>query len=62
MAGSVDNRRMVRVPIDRMPKHPGEILKEEFLILMGSMRRELACVGYFTHSFDFRQKIDAKRV
>ena len=33
---------MVRVPTDRMPTHPGEMLKEEFLIPMGISQRELA--------------------
>jgi len=33
---------MVRVPTNRMPTHPGEMLKEEFLIPMGLTQRELA--------------------
>lgn len=33
---------MVRVPTDRDPTHPGEILREEFLEPMGLMQQELA--------------------
>lgn len=33
---------MVRVPTNRPPTHPGEMLKEEFLIPMGLTQRELA--------------------
>ncbi len=33
---------MVRVPINRVPTHPGEILREEFLVPMGITQRELA--------------------
>ena len=33
---------MVRVPTDRTPVHPGEMLLEEFLIPMGLTQRELA--------------------
>ena len=33
---------MVRVPTDRPPIHPGEMLLEEFLIPMGLTQRELA--------------------
>ncbi len=33
---------MVRVPTNRLPTHPGEMLKEEFLIPMGLTQRELA--------------------
>lgn len=33
---------MVRVPSNRIPTHPGEMLKEEFLIPMGITQRELA--------------------
>ena len=33
---------MVRVPTNRYPTHPGEMLKEEFLIPMGMTQRELA--------------------
>jgi addiction module HigA family antidote len=33
---------MVRVPTDRSPIHPGEMLLEEFLIPMGLTQRELA--------------------
>ena len=33
---------MVRVPSDREPTHPGEMLLEEFLIPMGLTQRELA--------------------
>jgi len=33
---------MVRVPTDRTPTHPGEMLLEEFLVPMGLTQRELA--------------------
>ena len=33
---------MVRVPTDRMPTHPGEMLREEFLEPMGITQRQLA--------------------
>ena len=33
---------MVRVPTHRTPTHPGEILREEFLLPMGITQRELA--------------------
>lgn len=33
---------MVRVPANREPTHPGEILREEFLQPMGITQRELA--------------------
>jgi len=33
---------MVRVPTNREPTHPGEILREEFLQPMGISQRELA--------------------
>ena len=33
---------MVRVPTNRMPTHPGEMLKEEYLIPMEITQRELA--------------------
>jgi addiction module HigA family antidote len=33
---------MIRVPTDRIPTHPGEMLLEEFLIPMGITQRELA--------------------
>ncbi|HRU95471.1 MAG TPA: F0F1 ATP synthase subunit beta, partial [Anaerolineae bacterium] len=33
---------MVRVPTDRMPTHPGEILLEEFLTPLNLTQRELA--------------------
>jgi len=33
---------MVRVPTNRIPTHPGEMLKEEFLIPMELSQRELA--------------------
>ena len=33
---------MVRIPTNRMPTHPGEMLKEEFLVPMGITQRELA--------------------
>jgi antitoxin HigA-1 len=33
---------MVRIPTNRIPTHPGEMLKEEFLDPMGLTQRELA--------------------
>ena len=33
---------MVRVPTNRRPTHPGEMLKEEYLMPMGITQRELA--------------------
>jgi addiction module HigA family antidote len=33
---------MIRVPTDRVPTHPGEMLLEEFLMPMGLTQRELA--------------------
>jgi antitoxin HigA-1 len=33
---------MIRVPTNRTPTHPGEMLQEEFLIPMGITQRELA--------------------
>jgi antitoxin HigA-1 len=33
---------MIRIPTDRAPTHPGEMLLEEFLIPMGLTQRELA--------------------
>ncbi len=33
---------MVRVPTNRIPTHPGEMLKEEYLIPMGISQRQLA--------------------
>ncbi len=33
---------MVRIPTDRQPTHPGEMLREEFLDPMGLTQRELA--------------------
>lgn len=33
---------MVRIPINRAPTHPGEMLLEEFLIPLGITQRELA--------------------
>lgn len=33
---------MVRIPTDRSPTHPGEMLREEFLDPMGITQRELA--------------------
>jgi addiction module HigA family antidote len=33
---------MVRVPTNREPTHPGEMLREEFLLPMGLTQRELA--------------------
>jgi len=33
---------MVRIPTDRVPTHPGEMLLEEFLVPAGITQRELA--------------------
>ena len=33
---------MVRVPTDREPTHPGEMLRQEFLLPLGMTQRELA--------------------
>jgi addiction module HigA family antidote len=33
---------MIRIPTDRAPTHPGEMLKEEFLTPLGLTQRELA--------------------
>ena len=33
---------MVRIPTDRAPTHPGEMLQEEFLLPLGVTQRELA--------------------
>lgn len=33
---------MIRVPTDRVPTHPGEMLLDEFLAPMGLTQRELA--------------------
>jgi antitoxin HigA-1 len=33
---------MIRIPTDRAPTHPGEMLKEEFLMPLGMTQRELA--------------------
>ena len=33
---------MVRIPTDRAPTHPGEMLQEEFLLPLGMTQRELA--------------------
>ncbi len=33
---------MIRIPTNRQPTHPGEMLKEEFLIPMNISQRELA--------------------
>lgn len=33
---------MIRVPTDRAPSHPGEILREEFLLPMGISQVDLA--------------------
>ena len=35
-------REMVRVPTDRKPTHPGEMLLEEFLVPMDVTQRQLA--------------------
>ncbi len=33
---------MVRIPSDREPTHPGEMLRHEFLVPLGMTQRELA--------------------
>jgi antitoxin HigA-1 len=33
---------MIRIPTDREPTHPGEMLREEFLVPTGLTQRELA--------------------
>lgn len=33
---------MVRIPTDREPTHPGEMLQEEFLLPLGMTQRDLA--------------------
>ena len=33
---------MVRIPTDREPPHPGEVLREEFLLPMGITQQQLA--------------------
>lgn len=33
---------MVRIPTDREPTHPGEMLREEFLLPMGITQQQLA--------------------
>jgi antitoxin HigA-1 len=33
---------MIRIPTDRAPSHPGQMLKEEFLAPLGLTQRELA--------------------
>ena len=33
---------MIRIPTDREPTHPGEMLREEFLVPMNMNQRELA--------------------
>ncbi len=33
---------MVRIPTDRAPTHPGEMLREEFLLPLGMTQRDLA--------------------
>lgn len=33
---------MVRIPTDREPSHPGEVLREEFLLPMGITQQQLA--------------------
>jgi addiction module HigA family antidote len=38
----VTETEMIRVPTDRTPTHPGEMLVEEFLKPMGLTQRELA--------------------
>ena len=38
---------MVRVPTNRIPTHPGEMLLEEFLTPMGITQRDLAIVFKF---------------
>lgn len=33
---------MIQIPTNRAPSHPGEMLKEEFLLPMGMTQREMA--------------------
>ncbi|NOT84975.1 MAG: HigA family addiction module antidote protein [Methylococcaceae bacterium] len=33
---------MVRIPTNRLPTHPGEMLRDEFLVPLGISQRELA--------------------
>ena len=33
---------MIRIPVNREPTHPGEMLKEEFLVPLGLSQRALA--------------------
>lgn len=40
---------MVRIPTDRVPTHPGEMLSEEFLTPMGLTQRELADAIHVPH-------------
>ncbi len=37
---------MVRVPTDREPTHPGEMLLQEFLLPLGMTQRDLAAAIY----------------
>jgi hypothetical protein len=39
---TVIENKMIRVPINRIPTHPGGMLLEGFLIPMGLTKRELA--------------------
>lgn len=38
----IEEMKMIRVPTNRKPTHPGEMLLEEFLIPMGLTQRDLA--------------------
>ena len=38
----LEGKKMVRIPSDRSPTHPGVMLREEFLIPLGITQRELA--------------------
>ena len=51
---------MVRVPTDRPPTHPGEILLEEFLISMGLTQKDLAD-GIFVPYQRVNELINGKR-
>ena len=37
---------MIRIPTDREPTHPGEMLRQEFLLPLGMTQRELAAAPH----------------
>ncbi|MFQ5401778.1 MAG: HigA family addiction module antitoxin [Anaerolineae bacterium] len=51
---------MARVPTNREPTHPGEILREEFLQPMGISQRELAA-GIYVPYQRINELINGKR-